>query len=254
MIPINIDLTGVIKEFGLRPSVAQDLREFVVKESLAHVAKNWDTEAKNNLTKSREEYRRSLIVVDKGRFEGMIILNGVVPNMIEQGASPFDMKMGFSKSAKKHLKANGGWYLSIPFRIGIPTTLGESAVFSGIMPPEVYNEVKKENIVTKQSILNLPQNVQQPRIRRTVTIKSQTFEEYKSKTSIFVGVRKNSKQYQSANQNTYSSFRRVSENSDKNVFIHTGITARKFSEKAIEKSNFPQLVPMLIDQFLQKAL
>jgi hypothetical protein len=39
MIPINIDLTGVIKEFGLRPSVAQDLREFVVKESLAHVAK-----------------------------------------------------------------------------------------------------------------------------------------------------------------------------------------------------------------------
>jgi len=170
---------------------------------------------------------------------------------VEQGASPFNMKEGFQKSAKKHMTASGGWYLSIPFRFAAATSLGESSVFSGKLPPEVYHEVKKNNIINKSNILNIPTALTQPTVRKTVTIKRATFEQYTAKSSIFLGLQKTTKTYESASQNTYTSFRRVSDKSDNEAFIHPGITARNLSIKAVEDANLPQLIPQLTDTFLQ---
>lgn len=251
MIPVEINLTNFVESFRLGPRVSEDLRRFVYQESISAIAKAWDTEAKNGLTKSREEYRRNLQMVEEGRFSGMIILNGVLPNMIEQGASPFDMKIGFEKSAKRKMKADGGWYLTIPFRFAASTSLGESSVFANKLPPEVHKLVKRDGSINKNNISELPDSLTVPSFRRTVTVKSRTYEEYMSKSSIFLGVTKNSKTYEGATQNTYGSFRRVSDKSDDEAFIHTGIVARGFAEKAIVSSNLPELVPQLVDEFLQ---
>ena len=69
--------------------------------------------------------------------------------MLEQGATPFDIKEGFKKSPKarhtiakynkkgKIISPGGQWYLTVPFRIGVPGTLGQAG-FSGEMPTEMF--------------------------------------------------------------------------------------------------------------------
>lgn len=249
MLPISINLSDVASEFSLDKRQTENMIEYVIKEITALTAKNWDTQAKNTLRASRGEYRRSLIVVDKGRFEGQIILRGVVPNMIEQGAEAFDMKVGFANSSKVKHNKKGEWYLTIPFRYANPDALGESEAFAGVMPTEVYS-VAKSNKGAPVKDSQLPEEFQIPTTRKAVTIKSTLFETYKSQTSIYSGLSRDSKTYDKANQGTYHNFRKVGENSDPNMFIHTGIIARNLAEKAIQDTNVPETIDRLTDNYL----
>ena len=126
MNPITIDLSGLKGQFGIDDKTLDQLTETCVKAVTAAIYANWEALAKKKLKSTREEYIQNIIHVDKGRFNKQIILTGVVPNMVEQGASPFDIKEGFKKSKKvkytiakynvkgKQIKAGGDWYLTIP--------------------------------------------------------------------------------------------------------------------------------------------
>ena len=139
MVPIKIDLTALSLEFGLTKQQSEALMEFTLKQLMGTVAANWAKQAKQNLHQSRDQYVNSITVVPKGRFEGLIVLRGVLPNMIEQGASAFDMKVGFLASSKAKQKKDGtGMYLTIPFRHATPLAIGESPIFSEVLPNEVY--------------------------------------------------------------------------------------------------------------------
>ena len=100
MKPITIDLTGLQAQFGLAASQIEMLTETCVNVVATAIYANWEALAKQELNSTRAEYLQNLNNVDRGRFSKQIVLSGTLPNMIEQGASPFDMKEGFKKSNK----------------------------------------------------------------------------------------------------------------------------------------------------------
>lgn len=250
MIPIDINLLGVADEFNLSVRDIQDLAQTVKNDLTVLIARNWDIEAKNNLSKSRDEYRRSILVVDKGRYEGAIVLKGVVPNMVEQGASAFDMKTAFEKSTKAKLNQKGEWYISIPFRHAVPSASGFSSLFSDEpLPPEVYNAVRANNGNALQQS-QVPKPHDKAGVRRTVAAGNQVFQAYRHKSSIYAGLKRQTKTYNTATQGQYNTFRRAGKNSDKNAFIHSGITARRLADRAIQATDIPGTVDKIVDNYL----
>ena len=102
MNPITIDLSGLKGQFGIDDASLDQLTETCVNAVTAVVYANWEALAKQRLKSTLPEYVQNIIKVDKGRFSKQIVLTGVLPNMIEQGASAFDIKEGFKKSPKVH--------------------------------------------------------------------------------------------------------------------------------------------------------
>ena len=98
MQPIEIDLTGLKGQFNLDDKTIDQLTEVCVQAVTAAVFSNWEALAKKELHSTLPEYLQNLNVVDKGRFAKQIILTGTLPTMVEQGASPFDLKEHFQKS------------------------------------------------------------------------------------------------------------------------------------------------------------
>lgn len=261
MIPIAIDVRDLVQEFSLSREQVDDMMSFTVKGITARFASLWEQEAKKGLKSTRKTYVRSLYVGEEGRFKGIVILRGMLPNMVEQGASPFDMKEGFAKSSKR--KINGlNWYLTIPFRWATPGALGESEVFASKMPSEIYMVARGLQGTTSQSGLGIVRSGSQvrlkdipspfdiPKVRSKVVGANRIFEEYKNKTSVYAGIGKTTKTYEQTSQNSYVSFRRVSNNSDSLAFIHTGIQAKNFADKALAKLDIPREADMAIDNYL----
>lgn len=261
MIPIIIDTRGLVSEFALSREEIDSMMSFTVKGITARFATLWEEQAKKNLKSSRKQYVRSLYVGEKGRFKGFVTLRGRLPNMIEQGASAFDMKTGFAQSSKR--KINGtDWYLTIPFRWSTPSALGESEVFTNRMPDEIYSIAKKISGTTSQrgsgtvrtgeqvKMGDIPSPYDIPKVRPEVAGTNKAFEEYRHKTSIYEGIGRSSKTYESATQSQYVSFRRVSSKSDPLSWIHTGIEAKKFADEALNELDIAHEADMAIDNFL----
>lgn len=263
--PIQIDLSEVLGEFDIPNGIAEEMVDNIIKRLTYRFYEVWSTTAGKELHSSKRQYITSLQILDEGKMKGAIVLHNVFPNMIESGASAFDMKLGFSKSSKvKHTKA-GGWYLTIPFRFAGPGALGESEIFSGILPKEVHTEVKKlasTKSEYKSSIklgealnrMKIPDKYKDPLSRAAFSDleTKKTFDEYKHKSSIYEGVSQSSKTYQNATQSMFNSFRRVSSNSDPNSWINKGIRARNLAEKALNNFDIGHEVDMVVDSQLVK--
>lgn len=258
----NVDLSDVIEEFQLQASSASAMTQQVVDDVTAAVVVNWRNAAKNELKSTRNEYIRSIYLGEKSKFKNVLVLRGMLPNMIEFGAQPFDLKEGFMKSSKvKHTK-KGGWYLTIPFRWATPGAIGENAAFSNVMPQDVHQIARQLKPRTStvgrssagQSLASssLPARHQTRGTRGATSnaLTGQNFPAYQHKSPILEGLQRNQQTYASATQNTYATFRRVSSNSDPNSWIHTGIQARDLATKAFQKTDFDTIVNNSIDRFL----
>ena len=255
MKPIEIDLSGLKKQFGLCATDINLLTEICVNEIAAAVYINWVALAKQNLHSTLPEYLQNLHKVDKGRFEKQIMLTGVLPVMVENGASAFDMKEGFRKSAKVKytvptynkkgiMLKPGSWYLTIPFRIGVPGTLGMSG-FTGEIPQEVYDLVRQQSSGQQLPASSIPSPYDIPKSRGAIMAPKSTavlYAEYQHKNSLYDGLGKRTGVYGKTTQNTYGTFRRVSSNSDPLSWIHRGIVASKFSEKAVAETDVEAIV------------
>lgn len=265
MKPIEIDLTGLQAQFGLSAAVIDMLTETCVNAVTAVIFANWEALAKQKLHATLPEYTQHLIKVDKGRFAKQIILTGVLPNMIEQGASAFDLKEGFKKSQKvkytipvynskgKQVHKGGDWYLTIPFRLGTPGTLGQAG-FTGEMPQEIHDVMKKKSGGTLQaSEIPSPYNV--PQSRAAVMENGQIlYGAYQHKNSIYEGLTKRTAQYAKTTQNTYGTFRRAGANSDPLSWIHKGIKAYNLAEQAVEKTDVETIVENEVTSYLETIL
>ena len=236
MIQIIVNTRDISSQFNVTKTDIDNIVDFVVKDITASYARRWETEAKNNLHQTRQRYIENLKVIDTGRLTGAVVLDyskDPLIKMIEDGAGAFDMKEFFAKSSKKKMKANGGWYLSIPFRFSTPGAIGDSTLFTGKMPEEIYDIAKNkpQNIPTAGGgmrsqglkLNEIPSQFRAPSTRAG--------EEYKNKTSIYEGISKRKDSV--TGQNTYMSFRRVSDESDINSWIHSGINANFLAEKAL---------------------
>ena len=252
MIPILIDTSALSQEFALTREDVDALLESVVKDLTAAAYEQWMLQSRV-LGKSRQQYQRGLVVVNQGRFSGAVMLTGTLPNMIENGASAFDMKVGFSKGVKVK-QGKQGWYMTIPFRLATPGAGGFSEVFSGSIPTVVYAAVKKQPLVPTKtggqrtkglSFDSIPKEYQASTTRPATMVGTKKFEEYKRKTSIYQGIT----QIQGKG-GPVMGFRRVSRNSDPNSWIHTGIVARNLADKVLQNMQIETRVDMAIDNFL----
>lgn len=208
----NPNLTGNIAD-----PIENALRNSV-QTSLAIIRDRWQREAQNKLKTSRMDYLLGLsfnsIVypLDSDGFVGAIQLDGKLPNMIERGFQPFDMKVGFSKSGRVTKTKGGGWYLTIPFRHSTPKSNGS---FGAPMPKSVYNVAKKLAPNGKMSVKGG---------NRT------SWTGYTHKNNIYDGLQRIVKSYQNSNQSQYYTFRRVSNKSDSRSWWHPGYTGARIAE------------------------
>lgn len=256
MIPIYIDLSGLQQQFSLAKGIVNDITELCVNEVEKQVYNNWVALAKRSMNSTRNGYLQGLVRVDKGKFEKSIILTGVFNNMLEEGFSAFDMKNGFAKSSKRKFNKKGGWYLTIPFRHGAAGTLGASSSFQNILPTDIHDIVKTYIAGKQLTQSNIPKPFDSIKTRKTIIIPStgKKFDAYTHKSSIYAGVSKSTAAYGSTTQNTYKSFRRVSEKSDPMSWIHSGITAFRLSDKAVNNTPVDIIVNNTAKQFLETIL
>ena len=267
MNPITIDLSGLKGQFGIDDKTLDQLTETCVKAVTAAIHANWEALAKKKLKSTREEYIQNIIHVDKGRFNKQIILTGVVPNMVEQGASAFDIKEGFRKSPKVRytipvygkkgnmLRSGGDWYLTIPFRIGVPGTLGQAG-FTGQMPQEIYDIMRKRGnrIALRADEIPAPYNIPQSRAAIQATPQNPYYAQYTHKSSIYEGLTKRTAQYGKTAQNTYGTFRRAGANSDPLSWIHKGISAYRLADEAVKITDVDTIVENEVTTFLDTIL
>ena len=267
MNPITIDLSGLKGQFGIDDKTLDQLTETCVKAVTAAIYANWEALAKKKLKSTREEYIQNIIHVDKGRFNKQIILTGVVPNMVEQGASAFDLKEGFRKSPKVRytipvygkkgnmLRSGGDWYLTIPFRIGVPGTLGQAG-FTGQMPQEVYDIMRKRGnrIALRADEIPAPYNIPQSRAAIQATPQNPYYAQYTHKSSIYESLTKRTAQYGKTTQNTYGTFRRAGANSDPLSWIHKGISAYRLADEAVKITDVDTIVENEVTTFLDTIL
>ena len=260
LIPIVIDTYDLAQKFNISHEQVESVCDNIAKTLAANYAQQLEANARNLLHKTRERYIRNIRVIDSGRMEGTVLLDyskDKIVKMIEEGASPFDMKGAMLESPKAKIGRRGGKYLTIPFRWGTPGAIGESDAFSGIMPSEVYQVARKMT----QSIpvpgggirsggLNandLPTPLNQSRTRPEIKDSSGKvmFKAYEHKTSLYQGIVKS--QDSVTGQNRYFSFRRVSENSDPDAFVHPGIEQYRLLNKTLSEFNQTQELEKALD-------
>ena len=196
------------------------------------------------------------------------MLTGTLPQMIEEGASPFDLKEGFKKSDKvsytvpvynakgKMIRKGGGWYLTIPFRHGTPGIVGQSG-FANEMPQEVYNVIRKRAARQPLAAVDIPSPYDVPKSRAAIMDeqnKRVLYAEYQHKHSIYEGMIKKTAAYNKVTQNTYMTFRRASDNSDPLSWIHRGIKAHHLASEAIKSVDVEQIVTNRVTEFLDNLL
>lgn len=257
ILPIQIDTLSLSQEFDLTEADVNNLVEAVTLQATTAIANEWRNQAKSELGQTRRRYSDSIIQGSEGRFTGTITLVGQLPNMIENGASAFDMKDGFSKSSKRTIvkRKDGevGWYLTIPFTYARPGALGESEKFSGVLPIDVnkaLNEVTAKDPDASLSASDIPKEYAIPKIRQEIKLFDGTVKAaYENKSSIYEGLKV---QKNPSGGSQVMSFRRVSDNSDDNSWIHTGIEAKKLADKSLREVRLDELVSDVIDVFLNK--
>lgn len=225
----------------------------------------------NELKSTREEYLRHL-TVNVSEFKGLITLTDALPLMVENGISPFDMKIGFANSPKAKRKeqnlkdfregkkiqpADQGWYLTIPFRKGTPGTLSEN--FAGSFDKNIHKIVKNRlPILTDvsgskrgkglslQDLENLDKTLGTKYSEKMTRQGYGEFGAYTHKAPIMQGLGKIEKQYGKTVQSQYMTFRRVSSNSDPNSWIHKGMIAKNFFDRAMSDIDVDGLTQVAI--------
>lgn len=250
VIPIIIDTFDLARQFNIPHRDVNQICDNIAKTMTARYAENLFENVRNTLHSTKNRYMRNIRVIDSGRLEGTVMLDYSKDKLIqilEEGASAFDMKQKMLESAKVKIGKDGKKYLTIPFRWGNPGANMDSDVFSGIMPQEVYEEVKqlKPNLPImgggKRSIglagnkIPSPYNNVGSRPEIKASDGAVQFAEYQHKTSIYEGITK--MQDGTTGQNRYFSFRRVSANSDPLAFVHPGIEAHMLMTKTLEQFN-----------------
>jgi hypothetical protein len=263
MININIDLNPVLESYRIPKNVFKDITQTVIEALSWNIYNNIRQSAQSKLRSTRNVYINNLNYPDISRLKGIIVLTGNLPNMLESGAPAFDMKSGFMKSPKVK-KSKNGWYMTIPFRWGAPGSLAENEAFSNKMPKEIHDIVK--GLTSGLTVFGgrgrsgqgipfgmLPSKHQSSGMRGAFTNMQtrKSFGVYVHKNPIHQGIQKKTQMYQNAMQNTFVSFRRVSDKSDSTSWIHRGFERGDFFGKGINNTDGDKIVGNVVSKSLE---
>jgi len=248
MITIEIDTRSISEQFFMDQDEINDLMDYTVKEITGRFAQEWENEVNRTLKSSRQEYIANINVVDEGFAKGAVILTGWLPNAIEQGKDGWDMKDQFLNGPNAKTGKDGSKYNTIPFTFGTPGALEENFT-GGVLPQEIYDIARKQPLNQGIRKDQLPQQFQEPQKKSIKLPEAKSFKEYQHKHSIYEGVSK--RKDKGTGQNTYGSFRRVSENSDPDSWIHPGFEAAHISDRVLADFDVPQEVGRIIRAYLK---
>ena len=252
LVPFTINVSPLVQQYALTREQVDTLMDNVVKGVTARFAQQLEITVQNNLHSTRQIFTNAIKVVDTGRLMGRVLVDysNKLVQKLEEGSPPWDMKESLLASPKAKTAKDGSKYITIPFRWGVPGTIGDSGVFSNIMPQDIYSEAK--GLQNKQSLgfNDLPKDFQQLKSREKIVSGDKVFEKYVHKSLIYQGITKYTDPV--TNQNTYHSFRRVSSKSDPNAFIHPGFKARDFVGKTLQNFRIEEIAGKLIDEQLDQ--
>jgi hypothetical protein len=245
-VTINIDVSSLLDQVYLDKSQTDNMVDSVIKDLTNAFAREWEQVAAENLKSARQEYIANLNVVDEGFAKGAVVLTGVLPNMLEEGVDAFDIKEGLLAGPNVKTGKDGGRYNTVPYKQGTPGSLPEN-FNGGIMPKEVHAVAKKKSIGKQLVKDDLPKQFQEPR-KQIVPSRNAV---YTHKNSIYEGIQKNK---DLAGNVSYISFRRVSDNSDDNAWIHPGLEARNFADKAFDNFQVDAQISAAFDSWWNKNM
>ena len=195
---------------GFRNRMAKQIQQSLLQEMYSQVTRI----ARQELHTTRATYIDAVSVT-----KNAVELDGFLPNAIEDGAGAFDLKQAFANSNKKKLKKNGsGWYLTIPFRIMTPTAPDSKSTMSW----EIYRAVLRGQKYNP--------GVAGSRPAFTDVTTGINYPEYQHKSPILAGIR--GRGIPGTDLHSYNTFRRVSDKSDPNSWIHKGFIAKHIFEQA----------------------
>lgn len=255
---MNIDIQPIVKQYNLKQGVADALAYAILTEVTSEIYNRWQAEAGKALRSTRMQYINAINIQSTGKFENTIFLTGAVPNMIEKGVSAFDLKVGLLNGRNVKIGKDGVRYNTVPFRFATSEAIGENSAFSGVMPKEVESIAKQLKATITQMGLktsygdslkqeNIPAPYNQKTVRPAIQdeqseLNTEQLVEYQRKFSIYAGMVRNEEMYENTKQNQYITFRRVSERSPTNAFIHKGIKAYNLADKAVQSANISDIV------------
>ena len=244
MLPVSIDISDTINEFSLTREQANQLSKYILDSVVDSFVRIWEENVDNTLHQTRAEYKKGIF--QETPDEHTIIV-GLTPRqsslsmMLEDGATSFDIKEGFEKSSKKHLKKDGGWYLSVPFRFATSEAVAESMSFSNQLPRPI-EKLAKNNAGKPLTIEQIPSPYN--KIGQNAT------SNYTHKFNIYEGLHREEIGSGTEKRGGYMNFRRISDKSDKDAWIHPGFEAHKFMEKSMNDLDVGNVVDHAIDEFL----
>lgn len=163
----------------------------------------------------------------------VLVLEGMLPNMVENGWPGGDMRAWMLRSPKAKTAKDGSRYLIVPFRHGTPDTGGRNV--GRAMPQSIYDVAKKlkgtkTDATGKRSWggrLHLGLRMSDE-ARKILGEKEKPWHT----TSIYTGMVRNHKTYERASQSTYGTFRVISSKSrDPRSWIHPGLVPKHFAER-----------------------
>jgi len=229
---------------GQLPNVKQQMRE-VLRLTAAAARVEWVKAARHLLKSTASQYVEGIGEPSIKGFTATIKLSGWLPNALEEGVKPFDMKPGLLASKKAKRMKKGGKYIRIPFGLKTPGAQGPSPP---VMPGPIYRSAVKLNF--GESVRKLPVKYENLGLRTRLSPDLKKWQHYTWKASPFAGVTKvqrfsgMSPDSKSGKLASYKTFRTVSSNSDPGSWIHPGFRDRKILEFAVKEIDhiFPEIL------------
>jgi len=274
--PIVIDTQQLIEQFNIPPKQINTMLDNIAKGLAASYAMALEKEAQRQLKQTKTRYINNIKVVDGGKLTGTVLVDyskDKLIQMLEEGASPFDIKVGLLNGPKVKVTAKGRRYTTVPFRHGAPDSDSGNPLFNGGILPRL---VQRASMAMPQNVpmsggglrsagLNLsdiPAAFQTPRTRGAIVDQSGNvlWRAYQNRSALHEGLVR--MQDVATGQNKYMTFRRVSESgiganggkigSDPDAFIHPGIKQYNLVQAALSKFNIPTETGLQLDAELTK--
>lgn len=190
--------------------------------------REWSRIAQARLHSTAGMYINSLTVRHRASYSE-VILKQKLPNMMENGASPYDLKVGMLASPKAKTSKDGHPYMSIPLPLKAPGG-GRRMDMPPVIPRGIYKIVSQSPY---GKTTKLPLRFENYGKRTRLSPDPAKWSAYTWKASPFEGIKR--MPTASEGKSHYNTFRRVSTKSDPSSWVHPGFKALHLMDQVQNK-------------------
>lgn len=258
---LTVEITAPVALMGIKGAIVAALPEIATA-----IVGEIKALAQRSLTTSGADYAQAVhlinIPLSAGKLQGeatfaTIVLTGWLANAVEGGWGGGDMKPGLLAGRNVKTTKDGGRIAYVPFRHGTPGTSDRSfASMGSVHQAHGMSRSDAEQLGRKvhKAAKALGPTTSHPgagtswgdRLQAGMAPKlANRTSGYKHKTDIFAGMVRKEQTYGAATQNSYTTFRAVSDNSDPASWVHPGIIRHDFFGKAAKR--VPGIAALIFD-------